>query len=174
MNRGRFRQHSGKRRICWRAWPRSPVPGRGQEERSRQGSARPARGGLPPMPPFVHIAASLWAMTGSGAHRMGRSRRGPGCSRPCWARAAAASVCSSFLPLWPSSRFWAAPKKRSLIRPDRKMRAGRAKYFIIHLDEIIARGPTEREIRMAKSPEEIVRFVADYWEIPEGTSWDVW
>ena len=54
------------------------------------------------------------------------------------------------------------------------MRAGRAKYFIIHLDEIIARGPTEREIRMAKSPEEIVRFVADYWEIPEGASWDVW
>ena len=54
------------------------------------------------------------------------------------------------------------------------MRAGRVKYFIIHLDEIIARGPTEREIRMAKSPEEIVRFVADYWEIPEGASWDVW
>ena len=54
------------------------------------------------------------------------------------------------------------------------MRAGRAKYFIIHLDDIIAQGPTEREIRMAKSPEEIVRFVADYWEIPEGASWDVW
>ena len=54
------------------------------------------------------------------------------------------------------------------------MRAGRVKYFIIHLDEIIARGPTEREIRMAKSPEEIVRFVADYWEIPKGASWDVW
>ena len=54
------------------------------------------------------------------------------------------------------------------------MRAGRVKYFIIHLDDIIAQGPTEREIRMAKSPEEIVRFVADYWEIPEGASWDVW
>ena len=54
------------------------------------------------------------------------------------------------------------------------MRAGRAKYFIIHLDDIIDRGPTEREIRMAKSPEEIVRFVADYWEIPEEASWDVW
>ena len=54
------------------------------------------------------------------------------------------------------------------------MRAGRVKYFIIHLDDIIDRGPTEREIRMAKSPEEIVRFVADYWEIPEGASWDVW
>ena len=54
------------------------------------------------------------------------------------------------------------------------MRAGRAKYLIIHLDDIIDRGPTEREIRMAKSPEEIVRFVADYWEIPEEASWDVW
>ena len=54
------------------------------------------------------------------------------------------------------------------------MRAGRAKYLIIHLDDIIDRGPTEREIRMAKSPEEIVRFVADYWEIPKGASWDVW
>ena len=54
------------------------------------------------------------------------------------------------------------------------MRDRRVKYLIIHLDDIINRGPTERDKRVANSPEEIVRFVADYWGIPEGASWDIW
>ncbi|WP_158612172.1 hypothetical protein [Fretibacterium sp. OH1220_COT-178] len=60
------------------------------------------------------------------------------------------------------------------LRELKRMRDGRVKYLIIHLDDIIDRGPTERDKRVANSPEEIVRFVADYWGIPEGASWDVW
>ena len=33
---------------------------------------------------------------------------------------------------------------------------------------------TERDKRMANSSKEIIRLVADYWEIPEGASGDVW
>ena len=33
---------------------------------------------------------------------------------------------------------------------------------------------TEHDKRMANSSKEIIRLVADYWEIPEGASGDVW